>query len=139
MASTGSQHQDAAVGGVGLALGIADMVTDNKTLTKIGTYLGAAGPVEGLAPWQLGRWATQHDRRHVIRWRGTRHVGPIMAREHHTLWSQQAMGDVLALRIFLHMRIRTQDEIQSGQGQRSRKRRDFGHLPLGRIHRGYGD
>lgn len=54
MASTRSQHQDAAVGGVGLALGIADMVTDNKTLTKIGTYLGAAAAGGGLGALAAG-------------------------------------------------------------------------------------
>lgn len=38
----------AVVGGVGLALGVAGMVTGNKTLTKIGTYLGAAAAGGGL-------------------------------------------------------------------------------------------
>lgn len=38
----------AVVGGVGLALGVAGQITGNKTLTKIGTYLGAAAAGGGL-------------------------------------------------------------------------------------------
>ncbi len=38
----------AVVGGVGLALGAVGMITGNKTLTKIGTYLGAAAAGGGL-------------------------------------------------------------------------------------------
>lgn len=44
----------AVVGGVGLALGVAGAITGNKTLTKIGTYLGAAAAGGGLGALAAG-------------------------------------------------------------------------------------
>lgn len=44
----------AVVGGVGLALGAVGMITGNKTLTKIGTYLGAAAAGGGLGALAAG-------------------------------------------------------------------------------------